>query len=360
MEPDAEIHDSDKKESVVTLPENDIDDVEYVEAKERLQSEIIKFKREGKNELIPLINCSGNNIFYSGNDKESLVTRVKVKEFTSFCKTKENSTGSRIHNSEQCENENGTEENEASTESEEEKFVRRDMLSCGILMAENLIQSHDIEVVDGQDPNLDDYNAAADFKMPGKYMRKEGWARRDPSQNGSVYGVNYMDDIYKSHIKEWFDEGEVDSCKKQSPREMYLKLVSLFPYKYSVPAETDIRKVIGALVAKKKELLKQADFTESDEESDKSIKKKEKVSQKNVPQKYIDFMEEILEERNDNGSLDSFKPQEALELAKERFKRLPGLSRADNFKAFKSKFSYKKSLEKRKRERIRRRAVADV
>ena len=361
---ESEIEDSDEEESESEI-EDDLfeeDDLEYIESEERLQNDMMKVKQEGNNELLPLINRSGYNIFNSGNDEESLVTRVSVNEFTSFCERESfKKTGSRVNcQNMQIDEENDMEKNEDNTESEEEKAVRMDMLSRGILMADNLIQSHDIAVVDGQDPNLDYYNEAADFKMPGKYMRKQGWARRDPSQNGTVYGVNYMDDIYKSHIKEWFDEGEVDSCKKQSPREMYLKLVSLFPYKYSVPAETDIRKVIGALVAKKKELLKQADFTESDEESDKSIKKKEKVSRKNVPQKYIDFMEEILEERNDNGSLDSFKPQEALELAKERFKRLPGLSRADNFKAFKSKFSYKKSLEKRKRERIRRRAVADV
>ena len=232
------------------------------------------------------------------------------------------------------------------------------MLSHGILMAGNLIQSHDISVVDGQDPNLDDYNAAADFKMPDKYMRKQGWARRDPSEKGT-YGANYMDDIYKSHIKEWFTKGEVDSYKKQSPREMYLKLISLFPYKYSVPAESDIRKVIGALVAKKKELLKEDD-TESDEESDGSIKEKVSSSNIKVPQKYIDFIEEIIKEKNENGELDSLKPKEALELAKKRFKRLPGLSRADNFKEFKAKFSYKKSLHKRKMEKLRRRAVADV
>ena len=140
---------------------------------------------------------------------------------------------------------------------------------------------------------------------------------------------------------------------------MYLKLVSLFPYKYSVPTENDIRKVIGALVAKKKELLKEADDTESDEENDEGIKEKAKVNV-NVPQKYIDFIEEIIKEKNENGTLDSLKPKDALELAKKRFKRLPGLSRAENFKAFKSKFSYKKALEKRQREKLRRRAVADV
>ena len=143
---------------------------------------------------------------------------------------------------------------------------------------------------------------------------------------------------------------------------MYLKLASIFPYKYSIPAESDIQKVIGALVAKKKELLEQADNTESDEESDESVKEKEKVSSSNlkVPKKYIDFMEELIKEKNEKGSLDNLKPMEALELAKKRFKRLPGLSRAENFKAFKSKFSYKKALEKRQREKLRRRAVADV
>ena len=73
-------------------------------------------------------------------------------------------------------------------------------------------------------------------------------------------------------------------------REMYLKLISIFPYKYSVPAECEIQKVIGALVARNKELLEDADDTESDEEGDKSNKEKLKVSSSNpVPQKYINL-----------------------------------------------------------------------
>lgn len=145
---------------------------------------------------------------------------------------------------------------------------------------------------------------------------------------------------------------------------MYLKLISIFPYKYSIPAESDIRKVIGALVAKKKELLKEEEEdTESDEEDDESMKGKGKVSSSNlnVPEKYITFINEVIQERSKSGKLDTLKPKDALELAKKRFnKRLPGLSRAGDFKAFKSKFSNKKALEKKKNERRRRRAVADV
>ena len=134
---------------------------------------------------------------------------------------------------------------------------------------------------------------------------------------------------------------------------MYLKLISIFPYKYSIPAESDIRKVIGALVAKKKELLKEEEDTESDEEDDESMKGKRKVSSSNlnVPEKYITFINEVIQERSKSGKLDTLKPKDALELAKKRFnKRLPGLSRAGDFKAFKCKFSNKKSLEKKKKD----------
>ena len=144
---------------------------------------------------------------------------------------------------------------------------------------------------------------------------------------------------------------------------MYHKLISIFPYKYSIPAESNIWKVIGALVAKKKELLKEEEDTESDEEDDESMKGKRKVSSSNltVPEKYTTFINEVIQERSKSGTLDTLKPKDALELAKKRFnKRLPGLSRAGDFKAFKSKFSNKKALEKKKNERRRRRAVADV
>ena len=140
-----------------------------------------------------MTNYAKDNIFYSGNDEERLVTNVKVNEFTSFFKPENVPESSRVNNIRQCENkddideEDDREENEDITESEEEKVVLRDMLSRGILMAENLIQSHDIAVVDGQDPNLDDYNAAADFKMPDKYMRKQGWARRDPAELSLIH-----------------------------------------------------------------------------------------------------------------------------------------------------------------------------
>ena len=111
---------------------------------------------------------------------------------------------------------------------------------------------------------------------------------------------------------------------------MYLKLISIFPYKYSIPAESDIRKVIGALVAKKKELLKEEEEdTESDEEDDESMKGKRKVSSSNlnVPEKYTTFINEVIQERSKSGTLDTLKPKDALELAKQQFnKRLPGLS----------------------------------
>ena len=221
---ESEIEDSGDEESESEIDDESFeddhsfdDDLEYIEAEERLQDEIIKVKEEGNNELLPLINCSGDNIFYSGNDEECLVTRVKVSEFTSFCRTENFNTGSRVNyeNKEEIDEEDNIDENEDSTESEQEQFMRRDMLSRGILMAENLIQSHDIAIEDGKDPNLDDYAAATDFKMPDKYMRKQGWARRDPSEKGTIYGANYMNNIYKSHIKEWFTEGEVDSYKKK-------------------------------------------------------------------------------------------------------------------------------------------------
>ena len=113
------------------------------------------------------------------------------------------------------------------------------------------------------------------------------------------------------------------------------------------------------MVAKKKELLKQEEDTESDEEDDESMKGKRKVS--SVPEKYITFINEVIQERSKSGTLDTLKPKDALELAKKRFnKRLPGLSRAGKFKEFKCKFSNKKALEKKKNERRRRRAVADV
>ena len=143
---ESEIAGSDKEESVETQSESEVDDesleddhslndVEYIEAEERLQSEMIKVKKEGNNELLPLTNCSRDNFFYSGNDEERLVTKVKVNECTSFFKPENVPESSRVNNIRQCENNNdideedNREDNEDNTESEEEKVVLRDMLS---------------------------------------------------------------------------------------------------------------------------------------------------------------------------------------------------------------------------------------
>ena len=48
----------------------------------------------------------------------------------------------------------------------EETVARYDMLSQGASMADELIQSHEITVVDGKDLHLDNYTVAVDFKIP--------------------------------------------------------------------------------------------------------------------------------------------------------------------------------------------------
>ena len=83
-------------------------------------------------------------------------------------------------------------------------------------------------------------------------MTPIGWARRNKSSSGKLYGASYLHK-YKDDIKKFFDEGKADSSNKMNPAMMEEKLRIMYPNKFSLPRETEIKQAIGTLFASQRQ-----------------------------------------------------------------------------------------------------------
>ena len=246
-----------------------------------------------------------------------------------------------------------------------ETNVRKDIRSCALRIASELIHSHDedIKVVMGEDANLEDYAMASNFQMPSEFCSKTGWARR--VRGGKSYGATYMTEEYKSICKELFDAGEEDSNKKKGPRETYQCLVEKFKYRYSIPSESEIRNLIGAFIQQKKKANKKNTYDGADADADDSSDDDDDgMTDQNmkVPKLFIDFIEERIDNAVLDGTLEQLKPMAVVGEIKDLFnsEQLAGLNRDKNYTEFRTKFSQLKSSRKLKIEKERKYSAADV
>ncbi|KNC79550.1 hypothetical protein SARC_08061 [Sphaeroforma arctica JP610] len=93
------------------------------------------------------------------------------------------------------------------------------------------------------------YPADADALLRDIKKHAQGWARCRP--RGEQYGQSYMKK-YVDNIKEMFYKGEADSLLKVQPGSMLSQLKLMYPGRYSLLNEMDIRTLISTLTSAKK------------------------------------------------------------------------------------------------------------
>ena len=86
------------------------------------------------------------------------------------------------------------------------------------------------------------YNMAKDYIPTHKFVFDSSWACR--KGYGKLYGKRYMN-IYKEELLKLFEAGIIDSAKKMNPAKMREQLMSMFPHRFSIPSETEIKKFIN-------------------------------------------------------------------------------------------------------------------
>jgi len=72
---------------------------------------------------------------------------------------------------------------------------------------------------------------------------ESGWAKR--KSRGNMYGMSYKH-LYEKELIEMFESGAVNSSNKMSAGKMRESLMTLYPDRFSIPGETEI-KLIGKL-----------------------------------------------------------------------------------------------------------------
>ena len=130
-------------------------------------------------------------------------------------------------------------------------IIRQDVRSCAIRVANNSIQQGNLRITSAyvDDPLLQD---SASFSCSDEAFHwEQGWGRRYNNLESTLYGQNYIDK-YKDILVSLFEEGNKDSSKKMNPAMMREQLKKQFPNVFSLPGETDIKKLINALTQNEK------------------------------------------------------------------------------------------------------------
>ena len=313
---------------------------------------IIEQAKEDSSNLIPFPKPKESSLFYTNT---KLVTRIRVRELTSFSSTDKQRTVTRKDNDDNLSDE-GNKINEDIDTATIDKTSRNDIRSRGLRLALSYIHSNDnqISILNGSDENIPDYSRANSFQMPQQFLRKRGWARR-PKQ-GQMYGKKYMDESYKSLCKSLFELGEQDSNKKKGPTQMHEILLLRNPHKYSIPNESEMRTLIGSLMKAKK---KQEEEKEEEDGDDDNNSDRENNDQ--FPKEYEEFIKGEIEIAFENDEMDQLLPTLLLKAAKDKFKsnRQLRITHAETEKKFKKRVSALKSSYKKKQETTRRNKAAD-
>ena len=85
------------------------------------------------------------------------------------------------------------------------------------------------------------FASASDFNMD---PFENGWAKR--KSRGNMYGTSYKH-LYEKELVEMFESGVVNSSNKMSAGKMRENLIALYPDRFSIPGETEIKQFIGKL-----------------------------------------------------------------------------------------------------------------
>ena len=180
------------------------------------------------------------------------------------------------------------------------QLIRQDMVAAAVQLASILITNHSVNITNGHS-EMEEYYLAAHLEISEKNHnhKHQGWARRP--QRGAQYGRAYLEP-YKKDIKRMFERGARVSSDKMSPCAMLEELQSLYPGRYTLPGENEIRAEITKLFGRKKA----SDEDNAGSDHDESENEATKGRGSNLPKQYVKHLEELVE-RNP-----TIKPAEAL------------------------------------------------
>ena len=82
---------------------------------------------------------------------------------------------------------------------------------------------------------------ASNFRME---PFENGWAKRQG--HGNTYGISYLH-LYEDDLKTMFQAGVINNSNKMSAGKMRENLLDMYPDRFSIPGETEIKQFIGKL-----------------------------------------------------------------------------------------------------------------
>ncbi len=126
--------------------------------------------------------------------------------------------------------------------------VRKDSYAKAVRYAKQIISSSDY-FHDANEENNPLFDLASEYIPESSFAKDSSWARR--KGYGQLYGETYMNE-YKEHLLKMFHDGCSKSANKMNPGKMREVLMNMFPHKFSIPSELEIKKFITSESQKKK------------------------------------------------------------------------------------------------------------
>ena len=148
-----------------------------------------------------------------------------------------------------------------------------------------------IQSAEKSDKILDD---AQQFSVENSTHFVKGWARRNVNKNnlGGLYGRKYILN-YKDDIERFFDKGKINSGDKMNPAQMRESLRSLYPNRFCIPSETEIKQEISKLFQGSKKSNNDNDGNENDSDDNELI---EPINGSNQHKSWQIILEDIIKD----------------------------------------------------------------
>ena len=137
---------------------------------------------------------------------------------------------------------------ELATDIEKIICVRKDSYAKAVRYAKQIVSSSDY-FHDANEENNPLFDLASEYTPESSFAKDSSWARR--KGYGQLYGETYMNE-YKEHLLNMFNDGCSKSANKMNPGKMREVLTNMFPHKFSIPSELEIKKFISSESQKKK------------------------------------------------------------------------------------------------------------
>ena len=126
--------------------------------------------------------------------------------------------------------------------------VRKDSYAKAVRYAKQIVSTSDYFHDQNEKTNAL-YNLSSDYTPDSNFAIRPSWARR--KGYGQLYGETYMDN-YKDELLKMFNDGCSKNENKMNPGKMRENLMNMFPHKFSIPSELEIKKFITSQSQKQK------------------------------------------------------------------------------------------------------------